>query len=335
MRWLITGGCGFIGSALVRRLLAVDPPPAGGIEAPVDEVVVLDVLTYAGRVDNLEPALSDPRFAWVQGDITDAAVVSRVLEQHRPDALLNLAAESHVDRSLTGSSPFLHTNVQGTQVLLEAWRGYGGGRFLQVSTDEVYGSLAEGLQADEASPLAPSSPYAASKAAADLLVLAAVRSWGIDAVITRSCNNLGPRQHPEKLIPLMIGHALRGRPLPVYGTGLNVRDWISVYDNCEGLLRAALQGVTGRVYNLGAGQQRNNLQVVHGVLERLGVSPGLVRHVADRLGHDQRYALDSQRAASELGWVATMPFDDALDLTVRWYLEHRSWWEPLVPEESP
>jgi len=335
MRWLITGGCGFIGSALVRRLLAVDPPPAGGVEAPVDGVVVLDALTYAGRVDNLEPGLADPRFAWVQGDITDAGVVARVLEQHHPDVLLNLAAESHVDRSLTGSSPFLHTNVQGTQVLLEAWNSYGGGRFLQVSTDEVYGSLAEGQQADEASPLAPSSPYAASKAAADLLVLAAVRSWGVDAVITRSCNNLGPRQHPEKLIPLMIGHALRGRTLPVYGTGSNVRDWISVHDNCEGLLRAALQGATGRIYNLGAGQQRNNLQVVHGVLERLGVSPDLVRHVADRLGHDQRYALDSQRAAAELDWRATVPFDAALDLTVRWYLEHRSWWEPLVPEESP
>ena len=335
MRWLVTGGCGFIGSALVRRLLGVDPAPAGGLQLSAERVIVLDALTYAGRRDNLEPLLDDPRLTLVHGDIADPALVQRVLGEHSPQLLLNLAAESHVDRSLTGSSPFLHTNVQGTQVLLEAWRAHGGGRFLQVSTDEVYGSLADGQYAHESAPLAPSSPYAASKAAADLLVLAAVRSWGLDAVITRSCNNLGPRQHPEKLIPLMIAYALRGWRLPVYGTGLNLRDWIHVQDNCEGLLRAALRGRTGRTYNLGAGQHRSNLQVVGGVLAQLGASSELVQHVADRLGHDWRYALDSKRAEAELGWTATLAFEPSLEHTVRWYLEHRSWWEPLLPEEAP
>jgi dTDP-glucose 4,6-dehydratase len=333
MRILVTGGCGFIGSALVRRLLGVDPAPAGGLELQPERVVVLDALTYAGRLDNLP--LDHPRLVVVQGDIADAARVGELLREHRPELLLNLAAESHVDRSLSGASPFLHTNVQGCQVLLEAWLSAGGGRFLQVSTDEVYGSLTEDQRVDESAPLAPSSPYAASKAAADLLVLAAVRSFGLDAVITRSCNNLGPRQHPEKLIPLMIGRALRGQGLPVYGSGLNVRDWIWVQDNCEGLLRAALLGETGRVYNLGAGQERDNLRVVRGVLERLGASADLIRHVEDRPGHDWRYALDSSLALDALGWRATVGFEDALDRTVAWYLEHRPWWEPLLPEEAP
>ncbi len=336
MRWLVTGGCGFIGSALVRRLLGVDPPAQGGIEAPVERVVVLDALTYAGNLANLAELQAHPRFQLVQGDIADPELVARVVAELRPDLLLNLAAESHVDRSLEGVWPFLRTNVRGTQVLLEAWRGHGGGRFLQVSTDEVYGSLGEQGCFHERDALHPSSPYAASKAAGDLLVQAAVTSWGLDAVITRSCNNFGPRQHPEKLVPRMIAHAVLGRELPIYGTGRNVRDWIWVGDNCEGLLRAALRGKQGRVYNLGAGQERRNLEIVHGLLDRLGASRELVRFVADRPGHDWRYALDSSRALDELGWSPREPYERALDRTVAWYLDHRDWWEPSLPTaETP
>jgi dTDP-glucose 4,6-dehydratase len=330
MRWLITGGCGFIGSAVVRRLLGVDPPVDGGIDAPVERLVLLDLLSYAGRLDNLGEAQDDPRLRFVRGDVADSGLVRRLLAEHRPDLILHLAAESHVDRSLVGSAPFLHTNVQGTQVLIEAWLAYGGGRFVQFSTDEVYGDLAASERSHEDSPLLPSSPYAASKAAGDMLVRAAVRSWGLDAVITRSSNNLGPRQHPEKLIPRMIARALHGQELPVYGSGGNLRDWIWVHDNAEALLRAALLGGCGRVYNLGAGQERSNLQVVHGLLERLGASPSLIRHVADRPGHDQRYALCSDRAAAELGWRAGLGFEEALDRTVAWYLRERPWWESTM-----
>ncbi len=302
----------------------------------VERLVVLDKLTYAGDPDNLGAARADPRFELVRGDIADADRVGRVIDELQPDLLLNLAAESHVDRSLEGVWPFLRTNVRGTQVLLDAWRSYGGGRFLQVSTDEVYGSLGDDGRFDESHALRPSRPYAASKAAGDLLVLAAVTSWGLDAVITRSCNNFGPRQHPEKLVPRMIAHALRAWPLPVYGTGLNVRDWIWVGDNCEGLVRAALLGTRGRVYNLGAGNERTNLQVVHGLLDRLGVSADLLRFVADRPGHDWRYALDSSRAASELGWAPTIAFEQALDATVAWYLANKDWWDRLLPtSEGP
>ena len=336
MRWFVTGGCGFIGSALVRRMLDVEPPVEGGLQLQVDRLVVLDKLTYAGDPAKLGPARDDPRLVLVHGDIADSALVERLLAEHRPDLLLNLAAESHVDRSLHGAWPFLRTNVHGTQVLLDAWRSYGGGRCLQGSTDEVYGSLGDEGCFHEDDTLHPSSPYAASKAAGDLLVQAAVTSWGLDAVITRSCNNLGPWQHPEKLIPLMIAHALEGRPLPVYGTGRNVRDWIWVGDNCEGLLRAALRGKPGRSYNLGAGHERRNLEVVHGLLDRLGASPDLVRFVADRPGHDWRYALDSARAGDELGWGPTLSFERALERTVDWYLARRDWWGPLLPaREDP
>jgi dTDP-glucose 4,6-dehydratase len=338
MRWLVTGGCGFIGSAVVRRLLGVDPVPDGGLRAPVDRLILLDALSYAGRVDNLGPAQRDPRLHFVHGDIADAGLVERVLAEQRPDVLLNLAAESHVDRSLSRSSPFLHTNVQGTQVLIDAWLAYGGGRFLQASTDEVYGDLDPGSFATEDFPLLPSNPYAASKAAGDMLVRAAVRSWGLDAVITRSCNNLGPHQHLEKLIPRMIVRMLNGQPLPIYGSGEDVRDWIWVHDNTEGLLRAALQGEPGRVYNLGAGQQRSNLEVVAGLRSLLGASACPIEHLPDRPGHDKRYALNSDRAASDLGWRARTGFEAALERTASWYQGHRSWWEADIeelPQESP
>ncbi len=335
MNWLVTGGCGFIGSAFVRRLLAADAPVPGGVVCQVDRVVVLDKLTYAGNPANLEAGQGDPRYRFVQGDIADGPLVRRLLGEERPDLLLNFAAESHVDRSLEGEFPFLHTNVVGTQVLLRAWTERGQGRFVQVSTDEVYGSLGEQGVFREGDPLAPSSPYAASKAAGELLVQAAVRSWGLDAVIARSCNNLGPYQHPEKLVPKMIALASLGQVLPVYGTGRNVRDWIWVQDNCEGLLRAALSGRAGRVYNLGAGQERENLQVVGHILDRLGASRDLISLVADRQGHDWRYALDSSRARDELGWAPTMSFEQALDRTVDWYRQNPAWWRPLLAGGAP
>jgi dTDP-glucose 4,6-dehydratase len=335
MRWLITGGCGFIGSALVRRLLGADPPVAGGLSAPVARLVVLDALTYAGHRAHLAEVAADPRLLLVEGDIADPALVAALLRDERPDLLLNLAAESHVDRSLEGAWPFLRTNVQGTQVLLDAWRAVGGGRFVQVSTDEVYGSLGPVGCWDEAAPLLPSSPYAASKAAGDLLVRAAVRSWGLDAVLTRACNCLGPRQHPEKLVPRMIARAFFGWSLPLYGDGQNVRDWMWVGDHAEGLVRAALRGRPGRIYNLGAGQERTNLEVVEALLARIGSTGAAVRLVADRPGHDRRYALDNRRACEELGWSARVPLGVALDETVAWYRDHRAWWEPLTVEERP
>ena len=321
MRLLVTGGAGFIGANFVHGAVR---------DRPNVEVTVLDAMNYAGSAESLNSLAG--RIRLVDGDITDESLIADLVA--KSDAVVHFAAETHVDNSLADPAPFLRSNIVGTFSVLEAVRRHGV-RLHHISTDEVYGSMAEGQSASEALPLAPSSPYAASKAAGDLLVLAAVRSWGLDAVITRSCNNLGPRQHPEKLIPLMIAHALQGWDLPVYGSGLNVRDWVLVHDNCEGLLRAALMGRQGRVYNLGAGQERDNLQVVRGVLAQIGADPALIRRVADRPGHDWRYSLDSRRALDELGWSATVPFEPALEQTVRWYLEHRSWWEPLLPEEAP
>ncbi len=329
MRWLVTGGSGFIGSAFVRRLLG----GRGTTAAPgVESVTNLDLLTYAGNPANLSEVEGDPRYLFVQGDIADAGLVESLLRDQRPDLLINFAAESHVDRSIEGAWPFLRTNVLGTQTLLECWRTYGGGRFLQVSSDEVYGTLGDEGRFDERSPIAPSSPYAASKAASDLLVLSAVRTWGLDAVVTRSCNNLGPYQHPEKLIPKMIIRAVRAECLPVYGDGRNVRDWLWVDDHCQALELVALGGHAGRVYNIGASAERSNLEVVRRILRLLGASSELVRLVPDRPGHDWRYALDAGRIRDELGWAPQLGFDEALQRTVAWYVDHPRWWQPLLEE---
>lgn len=324
MKLLVTGGAGFIGSNFIRHILAADPAV---------RVVNLDALTYAGNLENLADVEGDSRYAFVHGDIRDADVVADLVGG--VDAVLNFAAESHVDRSLVSATPFVDTNVVGTQVLLSAVLAAGGTRFVQVSTDEVYGelpwhdpeSLDDGPRFTEDTPLAPRSPYAATKASADLLSSAFHATHQLDVVITRCSNNYGPCQFPEKLIPLMIANALEGRPLPVYGDGLNVRDWIHVDDHCRGIEAALRHGRAGRVYNFGGDAERTNLSVVRTIVEAVGASEELITFVSDRSGHDRRYAIDASRAAEELGWRPERGFDEGLSATVRWYTENRAWWE--------
>jgi dTDP-glucose 4,6-dehydratase len=321
---LITGGAGFIGSSLVRLVLA---------ERPGWRVVNLDKLTYAGDPDSLADLAGHPRHRFVRGDVCDGALVGRLLAEEGVEAVLHLAAESHVDRSITAPAAFIDTNVRGTQVLLDAARTAGVRRFLQVSTDEVYGSLGPTGLFTEGSPLAPSSPYSASKAAGDLLALAYGRTYGLPVVVTRCSNNYGPRQFPEKLIPLMVTNALRNRPLPVYGDGQNVRDWVHVEDHCRGLLLALERGRAGEVYNLGASCERRNLEIVRAVLAHLGKPESLIQLVRDRPGHDRRYAIDASKAQGELGWGPQKRFDEALAATVDWYRANERWWQRILSGE--
>jgi dTDP-glucose 4,6-dehydratase len=324
MNVLVTGGSGFIGSNLVRLLLA---------ERPDWRVVNLDRLTYAGNAENLADLAGDPRYRFVRGDIANGELVAEVMRSERIDAVMHLAAESHVDRSILSPAIFIETNVRGTQVLLEAARELGVKRFLHVSTDEVYGSLGETGLFTEETPLAPSSPYSASKAGSDLLALAYAHTFELPVVVTRCSNNYGPYQFPEKLIPLMIANALRDLPLPVYGDGLNVRDWIQVEDHCRGLLAALERGEPGEVYNFGASSERRNIEIVKGVLAAVGKPESLIRYVKDRPGHDRRYAIDSAKAKRELGWAPRHAFEAALGETVSWYREHRAWWERILTGE--
>jgi dTDP-glucose 4,6-dehydratase len=321
MNVLVTGGSGFIGSNLVRLLLA---------ERPGFRVVNLDKLTYAGNPENLADLDGDPRYRFVRGDICNGELVAELFRTERFDAVLHLAAESHVDRSILAPSVFIETNVRGTQVLLEAAREFGVRRFLHVSTDEVYGSLGPTGLFTEETPLAPTSPYSASKASSDLLALAYGHTFKVPVVVTRCSNNYGPYQFPEKLIPLMIANALRDLPLPVYGDGMNVRDWIHVDDHCRGLLAALEQGREGRVYNFGAASERHNIRIVEQVLALLEKPRSLIRYVTDRPGHDRRYAIDASRAADELGWAPRRRFEEALGDTVRWYVANRPWWERII-----
>jgi dTDP-glucose 4,6-dehydratase len=315
---LVTGGAGFIGSNLVRFLLR---------ERPDWTVVNLDKLTYAGNAESLADLHNDPRHIFVRGDIANAELVGHLIRNHDVGAILNLAAESHVDRSILGPSIFVETNVSGTQVLLEAARQCGVRRFVQVSTDEVYGSLGSTGKFTESSPLRPSSPYSASKTAADLLVLAYGLTFGMDVLVTRCSNNYGPYQFPEKLIPLMIANALEDRKLPVYGDGLHVRDWIHVEDHCRALLAALELGRGGEVYNIGCDNEWPNLQIVTRLLDILGKAGDLIEHVRDRPGHDRRYAIDSAKANRELGWAPRIAFLGGLESTVEWYVRNRGWWE--------
>jgi dTDP-glucose 4,6-dehydratase len=318
LKVLVTGGAGFIGSNLVRFLRR---------ERPDWTVVNLDKLTYAGNAESLADLRVDPKHVFVRGDIAEAELIDRLLREHAVEAVLNLAAESHVDRSILGPAIFVETNVAGTQVLLDSARQAGVKRFVQVSTDEVYGSLGPTGQFTESSPLRPSSPYSASKAAADLLVLAYGHTFRMDVIVTRCSNNYGPFQFPEKLIPLMIANALEGKKLPVYGDGMQVRDWIHVEDHCRALLLALEKGHSGEVYNVGSDNESPNLQIVTRLLQVLGKGRELIEHVKDRPGHDRRYAIDASKARSELGWTPRIGFAEGLQATIDWYLQNRGWWE--------
>jgi dTDP-glucose 4,6-dehydratase len=314
-RLLVTGGAGFIGSAFVRLVLA----------ETASAITNFDALTYAGNLDNLT-GLDSTRLRFIRGDICDRQAVLSALEPE-PDAIVNFAAESHVDRSIASADAFLRTNILGTQVLLDAARARGVGRFLQVSTDEVMGSLPEddGAFFTEASAFAPNSPYAASKAAAEHLVRAAHHTFGLDTVITRCGNNYGPRQFPEKLIPLLLANALGNEAVPVYGDGRNVRDWIYVDDHCRAILTVLAKGIAGEVYNIGARNARHNIDVVTAILTALGKPLSLIRYVKDRPGHDRRYAIDPTKMEKDLAWRPRETWESGLDKTIRWYQENGAW----------
>ena len=320
MKLLVTGGAGFIGSNFIRHVLAAHPD---------DTVVNLDKLTYAGNPANLADLASDARYTFVKGDICDADQVRDVARG--VDAVVNMAAESHVDRSILDPDAFLRTGVQGVYTLLEAVRELRIPRFLHISTDEVYGSIAEGSAAEDA-PLAPTSPYSAAKAAGDLLVLAYVHTHGVPALITRSSNNFGPYQYPEKVIPLFVTNAIDDEALPLYGDGRNVRDWLYVLDNCTAIDLVLRRGATGEVYNIGGGHEVENVVLTREILKFTGKPETLIRRVTDRPGHDRRYSVDARKVRA-LGWTPRQPFAEALAATVEWYRRHEAWWRPLKSGE--
>jgi len=318
---LVTGGAGFIGSNFVQMVLQ---------EHEDCRVVNLDKLTYAGNLENLEGFLDHPNHTFVRGDIGNGELVRTLLKEHAVEAIVHFAAESHVDRSLEGPAVFIDTNVTGTLKLLEAARDYPLKKFVQVSTDEVYGSLGTEGKFTESSPIQPNSPYSASKAAADHLVRAFGHTWGLPYNITRCSNNYGPYQFPEKMLPLMINNALHDQELPVYGDGLYVRDWLYVYDHCTAIWKVLTEGRAGEVYNIGGGNEKTNLEIIGIVLERLQKPKTLIRHVKDRPGHDRRYAIDATKIMTELGWKPSVTFSQGLAKTIEWYLTHAKWLERVV-----
>jgi len=321
VKLLVTGGAGFIGSNFVRWILA---------EHEDVELVNFDALTYAGNLENLAGLEDEARYTFVKGDIASIENVKLLFEAYRFDAIVNFAAETHVDRSLhMDPLVFVRTNVAGVQNLLDAARAHEVGRFLQISTDEVYGSLGAEGKFSESSPIQPNNPYSATKAGADFLVRAAHESHGQDVVITRCSNNFGPYQFPEKLIPLMIANALEDKPLPVYGDGMHVRDWIYVLDHCRAIDLVLRKGRCGEVYNIGGNHDVPNIEIVRGILKILGKPESLMQFVKDRPGHDRRYAMDAGKINSELGWRPAGSFDEALAATVQWYRDRRSWWERI------
>ena len=322
MKLLVTGGAGFIGSNFIHHILS---------EHHDWEITNLDKLTYAGNLGNLKDIENNPHYRFVKGDIADRELVNTLL-QERIDVIVNFAAESHVDRSILDASPFIETNIKGTQTLLEGARQYQTGKFIQVSTDEVYGSTEAG-KFTEQSPLSPNSPYAASKTAADLLCHACWKTYQLPVIITRCSNNLGPFQFPEKLIPLAVTNALENKLIPIYGDGLNVRDWIYVLDHCRALDLAIQKGKSGEVYNIAASQEKTNLELIHKLLDIMGKPRSLITFVTDRPGHDRRYALDASKITRELGWKPAYSFEEALTTTVNWYLDNKSWWRQIKSGE--
>jgi dTDP-glucose 4,6-dehydratase len=321
VRILVTGGAGFIGSNFVRRVLSGEYP-----ELADARIVVLDALTYSGNLDNLAPIADNPRYRFVHGSILDADLLDTLLPD--VDAVVHFAAESHVDRSVRDATPFVVTNVLGTQTLLDALVRAKGKRLVHVSTDEVYGSIGEGSW-DEDEPLLPNSPYSASKASSDLLVRAWHVTHGLDASITRCSNNYGPYHFPEKVIPLFITNLLDGLPVPLYGDGGNVRDWLHVDDHCRGIALVLTGGRAGRVYNIGGGTELSNLQLTHALLEATGRDDSFISHVEDRKGHDRRYSVDHSRISAELGYQPEVDFATGIAETVQWYRDNRDWWQPL------
>lgn len=327
MKMLITGGAGFIGSNFIFYMCKMHPNY---------DLVCIDKLTYAGNLETLASVMDDPKFRFIRADIADRSEIYRIFEAEKPDTVVNFAAESHVDRSIENPAVFLETNVMGTQVLLDASRKYGVKRYHQVSTDEVYGDLPldrPDLFFTEETPLHTSSPYSASKASADLLCNAYQRTYGMPITISRCSNNYGPYQFPEKLIPLMIANALADKPLPVYGKGLNVRDWLYVEDHCAAIDRILERGQVGQVYNIGGHNEMRNIDIVKIILKALDKPESLITHVTDRKGHDMRYAIDPEKIHRELGWLPETKFADGIQKTIQWYLDNRSWWENIVNGE--
>ncbi|SMF62420.1 dTDP-glucose 4,6-dehydratase [Paenibacillus barengoltzii] len=316
MKLLVTGGAGFIGSNFVLYMLK---------QHPNYQIINVDTLTYAGNLENLKSVEGNPNHTFVKADITDAKAMDELISQD-VDIVVNFAAESHVDRSILEPDIFVKTNVLGTQVLLDAAKKHGVKKFVQVSTDEVYGSLGETGLFTEETPLAPNSPYSASKAGGDLLVRAYHETFGLPVNITRCSNNYGPYQFPEKLIPLMISKALSDEPLPVYGDGLNIRDWLYVEDHCSAIDLVIHHGRDGEIYNIGGNNERTNLHIVRTILEQLGKPESLIKHVQDRPGHDRRYGIDPTKIMKELGWKPKHSFETGIKETIRWYLDNKEWW---------
>lgn len=321
MKLLVTGGAGFIGSNFVRYMVN---------KYPEYQIVNLDLLTYAGNLENLKDIEDKPNYKFVKGDLADRDFINDLFETEKFDYVLNFAAESHVDRSITNPDIFVRTNIQGTQVLLDASKNIGVKKYLQVSTDEVYGTLGETGLFTEETPLAPNSPYSASKAAADLLVRAYNETFELPVNITRCSNNYGPFHFPEKLIPLMIINALNDKELPVYGDGLNVRDWLHVEDHCQAIDLVLHKGKNGEVYNVGGNNERTNVEIVKTILEQLGKPESLIKYVKDRPGHDRRYAIDATKLREELGWEPKYNFGTGIKQTINWYLENQDWWKNII-----